>query len=106
MAMNLGTEAPRFPQLGIAVNNYLILCRDVELKVSSRDTISGTQLISNSLIRKLSLSLQHNSTKELFDTNPSCERAFTLDALYLAEWFQNFGKTCVKYANIQIVVLV
>ena len=41
----------------------------LSLKAYPHDVISYTQALSNSLIRKLSLWLQHNSTKESYDTN-------------------------------------
>ena len=41
----------------------------VVVKEGSHDAISCTQLVSNSMIRKLSLWFQHNSTKESYDTD-------------------------------------
>ena len=40
-----------------------------DLKANTHDAISCTQLFSNSPICKLFLWFQHNSTKELHDTN-------------------------------------
>ena len=42
---------------------------DWGLKAHPHGAISRTQPYSNSMIRKLSLQFQHNSTKESYDTN-------------------------------------
>ena len=42
---------------------------DLSVKANTHDAISCIKPLSNSLIRKLSLCFQHNSTKESYDTN-------------------------------------
>ena len=48
---------------------YCIKHIEHHVQACSHDAISCTQLLSNYLIRKSSLWLQHNSTKESYDTN-------------------------------------
>ena len=47
----------------------VIIRSDDSLKANTHDAISCTQPFSNSLICKLSLLFQHNSTKESYDTS-------------------------------------
>ena len=58
------------------------------LEARPHDVISCTQPLSNSLIRKLSLWFQHNSTKKSYDTNrivcTGLNKLYVMDISYLS----------------------